>query len=265
MHFPQPIIVKLGGSVITVKEKLCTSKGKTIVRLAKEIARANVQSLIVVHGGGSFGHPLAKQFALPGGYRDSKQLVGFSQTHQAMVTLNKLVVDALIHEGIPAIPVQPSAFILTSNGRIVNFDGALIVRMLELNFVPVLYGDTVLDDSQGFSILSGDQIVTTLATRFSSQKVILCVDVDGLFTDDPKRNPQARLLPTISCRELHVFQAQIHPSSVVDVTGGMHGKLVELLSALDRGVAVALINGNVTNRLYKALSNQQVKGTRIEP
>ena len=78
-------LVKLGGSVITVKEKLLTPNIVAIQRLAKEIAESRVEELMIIHGGGSFGHPLAKQYAIQEGYKDPSQLKGIHKTHQAML------------------------------------------------------------------------------------------------------------------------------------------------------------------------------------
>jgi isopentenyl phosphate kinase len=257
--------LKLGGSIITRKGKPLTPDTRMIAHLAKEIQEAAIRPLIIIHGGGSFGHHYAKEYDLAKGYKNIRQLTGLSKTHQAMVALNKLVVDALIQRGIPAIAVQPSAFILTRSGRICDFNGTLLLRMLNLNLVPVLYGDAVLDEELEFTILSGDQLVATLAVHFESKRIILCVDVDGLFTSDPKLDPHAKLIRRISLSELKSFHAEIGHSLTVDVTGGMYGKIAALIPILEKGVGVKIINGKKTNRLYKALMNQEVKGTKIEP
>lgn len=257
--------MKLGGSVITKKERLLTPNSKTILRLAGEIKHADVKPLIIVHGGGSFGHPYAKKYKLAEGYENSEQLIGFSKTHQAMASLNRLVVDALIQKNIPAVAVQPSAFILTRGGRIIDLDSDLILRMLTIELVPVLYGDITLDEVQGFSVLSGDQLVAALAIAFETRQVIICVDVDGLYTEDPKLNPNAQLIKKISLEELKAFLGKISQSVTTDVTGGMHGKISELIPTLERGIAVKVMNAKRSNRLYKTLINEEVKGTKIEP
>ena len=104
--------------MITNKEKLLTPRIRTIRRLAREISKANVSGLILVHGGGSFGHPLAKQYGISKGYKDSSQILGFAKTHEAMVALNKMVVDALIGQDIPAVGLLPSNFIVLKNSPI---------------------------------------------------------------------------------------------------------------------------------------------------
>lgn len=260
----KPTVLKLGGSVITVKEKPYTPNKRIITRLAEEIKRSNVSSIVVVHGGGSFGHPLAKEYELVDGYKNVSQLIGLSRTHQAMESLNRLIVYAFVQKNMPAIAVQPSAFIMARRGKISLFDGTLISKMLNLNLIPVLYGDVVLDEEQGFSILSGDQLVAALATSFNSSRIVICVDVNGLYTDDPKLNPKARLIEQASLHELKIFQKKIGRSMAIDVTGGMFGKISELIPALETGIEVDLINGKKANRLYKALTNQIVKGTKIK-
>ncbi len=258
-------MLKLGGSVITVKEKPSTINRRAIARLVEEIKCADVKSLILVHGGGSFGHPFAKQYNIASGYSEPGQLIGFAKTHQAMVTLNKLIVDTLIQSGVPAVAVQPSAFIATKRGRILDFNSGLIGRMMGMELMPVLYGDSVLDVEQGFSILSGDQLVAALATSFAAEQIVICVDVDGLYTADPKLNPDAKLIPKISLNQLKAFDGKIGESTVTDVTGGMYGKIAELMPAVEKGVGVKIINARKINRLYKALTGQRVKGTEIVP
>jgi len=89
----RPVVLKLGGSVITEKAKPLTPNLKAVKRLAEEISDAKVTSLVVVHGGGSFGHPVASMYKIAEGFADKGQLVGFSKTHEAMVSLNKIVVQ----------------------------------------------------------------------------------------------------------------------------------------------------------------------------
>ena len=258
-----PIVLKLGGSVVTIKEKPFTPNRPIIKRLVREVLEANLKSLVVVHGGGSYGHPIAKEYKIVEGYKTSDQLIGFSKTRQTMMALNKLVVDAFVQNGLPAVSVQPSAFILTEHGRIVEFNPTIIERLLNLHTIPILYGDAVLDTSLGFSILSGDQIASSLAVTLGVRRIIICVDVDGLYTEDPKSNPKAELIKEITLGGLRRILGNIRDAKTTDVTGGMYGKIVELIPALEKGVEVKIINAKKINRLYKALKNKEVIGTEI--
>jgi len=257
-------ILKLGGSVITIKARPYTADSDAIRRLAEEIRRANVKPLIIVHGGGSYGHPIAAKYRVKEGYKDPSQAMGFSETHQAMVTLNKMVLDALIKEEVPAVTVQPSAFILTDKGRIRSMETEVILMLLKLGIIPVLYGDVVLDSTLGFTILSGDQLVSSLAINLGADRIIMAIDVDGLYTADPKVDSSARLIPHLTPQELRSLQQKIAEVQVTDVTGGMLGKILELMPAVARGIKAIIVNASKHNNLYKALKGEEVPGTIIE-
>jgi len=258
------MVLKLGGSVITQKEKPMTPNLDAIKRLAKEIADADVERLIIVHGGGSFGHPLAKQYNIKEGYEEPSQIEGFSKTHQAMLELNNLVVDALIRNNIPVFSVPPSSCIVTKAGRIQIFYDSILTRLLNTGFVPVLFGDAVLDNNTGFTILSGDQLIAVLATKFNAEKIIIGADVDGLYTADPKTNSSAQLVPHITLRKLKALLHNIEEAKVTDVTGGMLGKILELIPAIDVGIQAVIVNAAKEDNVYKALKGERVVGTLIE-
>jgi isopentenyl phosphate kinase len=190
--------------------------------------------------------------------------MGFSKTHQAMTMLNRLVVDSLIDQNLPAIAVPPSSCVATRSGRIENFEKGLLIKMLEIGFLPVLYGDAVLDWDVGFTILSGDQLVSSLAISLHAERIIIGADVDGLYTADPKTNPSARLIPHLTLGALQRLQKNVEEAKVTDVTGGMLGKIKELIPAVERGIRVIIVNATKTNNIYKALKDKEVAGTIIE-
>ena len=259
----RPTILKLGGSAITHKAKPQTANLPVIDNLAHEIAEAKTPRLIIVHGGGSFGHPLAKKYAINEGFKDSSQLVGFAETHEAMTVLNGLVVKALIRHNIPAVGVAPSSFLITKQGRIEKLDISVIAKLQEMGFVPVLYGDTVLDSEKGFAILSGDQLIAKLAVVLDAERIIVGVDVDGLYAADPKSDSSAELIPRITVKELRKFQNWTEKAKVTDVTGGMHGKIIELIPAIEHGVRAVIVNATKHGTVRGALRNETVVGTLI--
>jgi len=260
----KPVVLKLGGSVITRKEKPLTPNLSVMKQLAREISQAAVSRLVLVHGGGSFGHPLAKRYSLKEGYRDASQLLGFSKTHQAMVELNKMVVDALIQRNIPAVGLQPSSCVVTKSGRIHFMEDKPLKKLLESEFVPVLYGDTVLDIDLSFSILSGDQLVAYLAVLLNANRIIMGIDEDGLYSGDPKVDSSARLIRHATPQELKNIQQRLQKAKTPDVTGGMLGKIMELMPAVERGVPALIVNAAKPNNVFKALKGEGVVGTLIE-
>src|SRR5512138_3384359 len=123
MNDQRPVILKIGGSAITDKTQEATPKTETINRLAEEIKRADLDNLIVVHGGGSFGHPTAARYGIKDGYKeDPAQKLGFAETHHMMTVLNALLIDAMILHELPAISIAPSACFMSQNGKVKVFD-----------------------------------------------------------------------------------------------------------------------------------------------
>lgn len=263
MNKARATVLKIGGSAITDKREELKAHTQAIDRIAGEIQKAHTKNLIVVHGGGSFGHPSAHRNAIKDGFKEPRQLLGFSETHHFMTVLNGLVMDSLIMHNVPAVAVMPSSCITTEQGRIKSFDDVPFRMLLELGFTPVLYGDSVMDTRQGFAILSGDQLVSALATRFHAERMVIGVDVNGLYDGDPKAS-NARLLTHLTLSELKKLQNRISKPLSADVTGGMFGKVIELIPALESGIAVIVVNATKPNYVYRALRGESVEGTLIE-
>ncbi|MGB8781293.1 MAG: isopentenyl phosphate kinase [Candidatus Bathyarchaeia archaeon] len=260
----RPTILKIGGSVITDKEGQLAAKTQEINRLAGEIHGASMQNLIIVHGGGSFGHPSAEEYAIKEGYKEESQKVGFSVTHHYMTVLNGLFMDSLIWHDLPAVSVSPLSCIITENGRIRQFEEASVKSLLKMGFTPVLYGDAVLDTKLGFTVLSGDQLVSALAIRFEAARIVIGVDVDGVYDADPKLVKTAKMLDRLTLEELKGLQGKLGKATTCDVTGGMFGKMAELIPAVELNIPVTVVNASKPRYVYKALEGEAVKGTVIE-
>ena len=257
-------ILKIGGSVITDKNEELAARLRDINRLADEIKNANTKDLIIVHGGGSFGHPLAQRYAITDGFKEETQKIGFAETHHVMTVLNGLFMDALIWRGVPAVSITPSSCILTKKGRIFCFEEKPLKTALKMGFLPVMYGDAVLDADLGFAILSGDQLVSYIAQRLNAKRIVIGVDVDGLYDADPKVEKKAKMFTHLTLEELKKLRKTLGKSAACDVTGGMFGKISELLPAIEQGIPVKIVNATKPNYIYKVLKGEKVEGTLIE-
>jgi isopentenyl phosphate kinase len=214
------VVLKLGGSVITDKDHPETVDTERLAEAAATIRNADVSNLVIVHGGGSFGHPAAEcaAVAIDTGTRDTEAI---REIHAAMGRLNGAVLDALAAEGIPAVPVLPfSAGFRNRHGEIV-LPTAHLETMLEEGFVPVLHGDVIVTEKSGATIASGDELVVRVAEGIDADTVGLCTTVPGVLGESGDVIP-----------EIHDFEAVsevLGGSSATDVTGGMAGKVRSLL------------------------------------
>jgi len=258
------VVLKIGGSVITDKDGELSPKTDVISRIVEEIFNSEIGNLILIHGGGSFGHPPARQYAIKEGLKEDGQKIGFAETHHFMTVLNGLFMDALIWHHVPSISVTPSSCILTENGRIKRFDDQLLVMLMKMDMLPVLYGDAVLDTKLGFTILSGDQLAAHLALRFNAERLLIGVDVDGLYDADPKTEKNAKLLAHLTLKELKQLRDSMHEPASGDVTGGMLGKVNELIPVVEKGIPIQFFNASNPSYVFKVLRGEKVSDTLVE-
>ena len=190
-------VLKLGGSVVTEKDNPEQVDEAALARTADAIAGSEVERLVVVHGGGSFGHHHAATHGVtttqgthdPGAVAD---------IHGAMKTLNRRVVDALLARDVHAVP------------------------LLDEGFVPVLHGDLVAHRGKGTTVVSGDELVTSLAGSLDAERVGMCSTVPGVL------DTEGEVIPHIEAFE--DAAAALGGSDATDVTGGMAAKVRALLT-----------------------------------
>jgi isopentenyl phosphate kinase len=220
------LILKLGGSVITDKSAHCAIDRARLASIAGAIAGARTGGIFVIHGAGSCGHPEAKRYHLDKG-ASFGTTEGIFVTHRAVSCLNDAVVLALRKKGVEAIGVHPLHTGIADNGRLVGFECRQLEKMLMLGMVPVIHGDVVMDLSKGACIVSGDQLVRYLAVALRISRVGLATDVPGVLDGGV-------VVPVITRKT--VPNLQIGSSNHTDVTGGMRGKIDELLGLADAGI-----------------------------
>ncbi len=245
------ILIKLGGSVITDKKTDCVINRDQLSFVASAISRAGTGGIVIIHGAGSCGHPEAKRYRLDKG-AVTGQTEGIYVTHRAVSRLNDEVVEALRKEGVAAVGVHPLHTAVADNGRLVAFECRHLEKMLMLKMVPVIHGDVVMDLSRGACIVSGDQLVRYLA-------VALKIDRVGLATDVPGVLDGGHVVPEITKKMAPSLQ--IGNSMHTDVTGGMRGKINELLGLAGAGIGSDIFH---VSRIGDFLAGTDHGGTKIK-
>ena len=254
------IMLKLGGSLITDKTKPYTVRMDTIKRIVKEIHDArgkNDFDLIVGHGGGSFPHKSASKYRTQKGIIDENSYEGISKVQDDAARLNRIIVSELIDAGENAISIQPSSSTISLDSRINRWDIEPIKKILESRLLPVPYGDVGIDVSQGCCILSTEEILTYLAKRLGSKRIILAGKVDGVLDENND------VIPIINTQNFEDIKHNLTGSEGIDVTGGMLHKVERMLEFAGEGIDSEIINGNKDRYIEQALTGKLDLGTRI--
>jgi isopentenyl phosphate kinase len=245
------ILLKLGGSVITDKKTDCAINYGQLFSIASTLSYASTEGMVIIHGAGSCGHPEAKQYRLDQG-AVADQTEGIFVTHRVVSQLNDAVVATFREKGVAAVGIHPFHAAVADEGRLVAFEHRHLVRMLQLRMVPVIHGDVVMDLSRGACIVSGDQLVRYLAVALNVNRVGLATDVPGVLDGGlvvPEITPN--LAPSL----------QIGNSKHTDVTGGMRGKINELLGLASAGIGSDIFH---VSRIGDFLAGTDHGGTKIK-
>ena len=258
------LILKLGGSLITDKNKPFSIREKVVNDSIQQIIESE-KKLVLIHGGGSFGHPIAKKYNLFNGVNPSvkNQLLGLSETHNKMNELNTFIIKNFLKKEFPAISIQPSSIFIKNLQDISPHTIATIETSLDLGILPVLYGDILFDRQGSFSIISGDRIILELCKnlqKYCVSKAVFAIEEDGIFV---KENDNVKLATEINSRDLNdINLADL--GQKIDVTGGISGKLSTIKEICKLNIPVQIINGLKEGFIIKALKSQDVKSTSIK-
>ena len=259
-------ILKLGGSLLTDKGKPESIRYETLTRVTQEIIKAN-ERLILIHGGGSFGHPPAKKYKISKGI-DQKiedQILGLSKTHYAMNKFNSIIVKSFLENHYPVLPIQTSSSYIQNSRRTFSQAIDIIEATLDLGIMPILYGDILLNKNGSFSIISGDQIIFLLCRdlqKYEVSKVIFAMDIDGIYIKDNNNENNYKLAEIVPKKQLKNLDL-VEMDSKIDVTGGIKGKIKAIEEILEFEVPIQLINGLKEGYIYNSLKNISIMCTTI--
>lgn len=255
------IYLKLGGSLITQKDKPETARLDVLERLTWEIARARKArpelQLVLGHGSGSFGHVSAQRHGTRSGVHSMAGWYGFAATADAAARLNRIVAAQLLQAELPAWTVQPSAALRCEDGSVVSGPGETVRLALERGLLPLIHGDVALDSVRGGTIASTEEIFEQMATQLPPVRIVLAGEVDGVYSSDPRRDPTAVMLREITPRSFQSLQATLGASHATDVTGGMAAKVEQSLRMVraQANLEVIICGGLMPDAVLRALTD----------
>ena len=261
------VFLKLGGSLITDKRREETALPDVIRRLAEEVRTARAARpdlrLVLGHGSGSFGHAVAQRTRFM--ERRAFDAAAYAAVAASAARLNRIVTDLFVEVGIPAVSLPPSASARCAAGRL----EALAVQPVEIllagGAVPLVYGDVALDTERGATIVSTEAVFAYLARYLHPTRILLAGDVDGVFTADPARHPDARPIAEITPATYPTLERALGGSAGMDVTGGMLSKVCTMVKLVEElpGLEVYVISGRIPGRVEQALCEAQVAGGTV--
>ena len=204
-----------------------------------------------MHGGGSYGHVVAKQHGISS---DASQAPanGVAQTRGAMYELDRMVCKTMMEYKLNPYPFSP--FDAVSRGG-KNQVASWLKGLMKEGLTPVTFGDVSLTPA-GFKVLSGDVIVQELAKILDLERTVFALDVDGVYEANSRV-----IIPELSPSKIKRMNVSIGD----DATGGMKLKLEVAAKIASTGTKVCFVSGYRRNEFSKALRGLDFYGTVVRP
>ena len=137
---------------------------------------------------------------------------------------------------------------------------ATLNELLALGALPVVNeNDTVSVDE--LKLGDNDNLAAIVAALVDADALFIATDIDGLYTADPRRDPQARPVDEVVELTAAVMAMAGGSGSAVG-TGGMHTKLQAAAKAGAAGIDTFLFNGR-SGDVVRGLAQGRLRGTRL--
>ena len=169
--------------------------------------------------------------------------------------------ELLASHGAPSAQVLLTFFDMSARTHYLNARQTLR-KLLDWRVVPVINeNDTTTTDEISFG--DNDFLAAQVAVLIGADLLVTLTDTDGLYTADPRLNPDAALVEEVSDYEGLADLDIGHAGSPLG-SGGMRSKVVAAEMATAAGITAVIANGLTGDALEAALNGERV-GTRFPP
>jgi glutamate 5-kinase len=235
----QRIVVKVGTSTLTGgKKNLSAPQILDLVRQLAQLQAGGVQVTLVTSGAIAAGREVLKFPDLPP-YIPAKQMLAAVGQPRLMELYTQLfrIYDLTVSQ------VLLTRSDLADRRRYINARNT-IEALLEQGIVPIVNENDAVATEE-IKVGDNDNLSALVANLIEADLLILLTDQEGLYTSDPRSNPDARLIPEVNEAEIseEMWQSAGGTSTGLG-TGGMLTKLRAADLARRSGTAVVIARGS---------------------
>jgi glutamate 5-kinase len=257
MSTPRRIVVKVGTSVLTGgSPRLNPQQMLGIVQQTAALHQAGdevilVTSAAVAAGRERLGFP-ELDASMP--VKQMLSAIGQSRLMQRYSELYDLF-------GIIVAQVLLTREDLSHRTRFLNARDTLLT-LIDQRIVPIINENDTLATEE-IRVGDNDNLSALVATLIEADALIMLTDQDGLYTADPRSNPDARLIERVEQIDAALFRLASGSGTRLG-TGGMVTKLQAAQLATRGGVTTYIASGRAPNVIARLLAGEPA-GTRFEP
>jgi len=253
------VVVKVGTSTLAhAGGRLNIRRVELLCKVLSDIKNAGHQVILVTSGAIGMG---VGKLGLPGRPSDmpGKQAAAAVGQCELMYTYDRLF--SQYHHTVAQLLLTAEDIHHPSRSCYVHDN---LERLLEWGALPVINeNDAVAIDEIGIHTTIGenDSLSAIVAALVKADLLVLLSDIDGLYTADPKKDPDARLIPVVDAITPQILALAGGAGSGLG-TGGMATKLRAAQIAGEAGIDMVITNGEKPENLYDIFDGKAV-GTRF--
>lgn len=250
------LVVKVGSRVLTEKGSLCTERIDNLVNLFQALHK-EYELLFVSSGAVAAGHTKVPEIS-----NDS------TANKQALAAIGQAELIHTYQERFAKYGIHVAQILLTKDD-FANFRHSenaqnAVNTLLEKNILPIINeNDSVVIDE----LLRGDndQLSAQVAHYFKADLLAILTDIEGYYTDNPHKNPDARLRKVVHSITPEELEQEATPHDKF-ATGGIVTKLKAAAFLLEHGTPTYLGSGfDLTGVRKFLLEGIQETGTLFTP
>ncbi|MGN0601149.1 MAG: glutamate 5-kinase [Oscillospiraceae bacterium] len=243
------VVVKLGTSTLTHRTgRLNIRRVEQLVKNLADLQNAGHELIIV--SSGAIGLGMAK-LGLMEKPKDtpSKQACAAVGQCELMYLYDNLFADYSIN----VAQLLLTKYILLEDRR-QNVQNAL-EKIIEHGVIPIVNeNDTVAIDELELEVGENDSLAATVASIAHADLLIIMSDIDGLYDSDPRKNPEAKLIPVVEEITDEIRELAGGAGTKLG-TGGMITKINAAEIATKNGIDMIIVNGKNPDNLYYLFEN----------
>ena len=250
------IVIKVGTSTLTHSTgKLNIRRVELLCKVMSDLKNAGHELVLVSSGAIAMGVGKMNLTRKPTDIPSKQALAAIGQC-ELMYIYDKLFSE--YHHTVAQVLLTGSD--VEDPQRHLNFQNTMF-RLLEMGALPVINENDTVATAE-IAVGDNDTLGAIVATNIRADLLVLMSDIEGLYTADPRHNPDAQLIPLVEEITPDILALAGGSGSELG-TGGMVTKLRAAKMCMDAGCDMIITNGIRPNDLYRIVDGENV-GTRFK-
>ena len=250
------IVIKVGTSTLTHGTgKLNIRRVELLCKVMSDLKNAGHELVLVSSGAIAMGVGKMNMTRKPTDIPSKQALAAIGQC-ELMYIYDKLFSE--YHHTVAQVLLTGSD--VEDSQRHLNFQNTMF-KLLEMGAFPIINENDTVATAE-IAVGDNDTLGAIVATNIRADLLILMSDIEGLYTADPRQDPNAKLIPLVEEITPDILALAGGSGSELG-TGGMVTKLRAAKMCMDAGCDMIIMNGDRPNDLYRIVDGEAV-GTRFK-